>query len=169
VPTYTTSTQVIDYSGLQPEWLDKTEDETKELVDRWIDQAEELVNRYCRTEWTTANVPEGVKSATERIVANMVAQARLNRRAGVIRTDQYGQREETPMPSTRIFTQAIKDDLNLYIEDQISHSEGASSGTIALRGSMARALPEYPQFFGDWEHMKGQYPYLSPENQGSFQ
>jgi hypothetical protein len=165
VGVYTSTAAVKSYSGVQAAWLAMTDEELDQTLERWIAQAEELVNAYTRTTWTQANVPEGVKSATERIVANMIAQARLHRRAGVIRTDQYGQREETPMPSTRLLTQAIKDDLELYKPSPRS-SDPSTTGTIVLKGALARsAESEYPDTFGDWEHLSGGYPYVSSEQQ----
>lgn len=162
--TYTTPTAVRDYTGVQPQMLDKTSEELDALLERWILQAEELVDRYTRSTWTADTVPEGVKDATERIVSNKIAQARLHRRAGVIRTDQYGQREEAPMPSTRIFTQAIKDDLNLYRDDDPTVGDDAAEiGTIELAGALARDGVDVPDSFGDWASMAGQYPYVSKE------
>ena len=160
---YTDSSAVREYSGTQPEMLDQTSEELDALIERWILQAEELVNRYTRTSWETGEVPEGIKDATERIVANKLAQARLYRRAGVIRTDNYGQREETPMPSTRIFTQAIKDDLNLYRVLDTPTEDTDSVGTIILEGALARDGVEAPDTFGDWASMAGQYPNVSEE------
>jgi hypothetical protein len=162
--TYTSPAEVADYSGVQPEWLDKTPEELSATLERWISAAEELVNRYCEKQWTAASVPQGVKDATERIVANKIAQARLNRRAGVIRTDQYGQREETPMPSTRVFTQAIKDDLDLYRRQAEVYQSGANT-TIQLLGGLGRTESSIPDTFGDWEDMRGQYPWVSEEQQ----
>jgi hypothetical protein len=163
--TYTNPQDVKDYTGAQPEFLSMSDEQFDATLERWIKQAEELVNAYCRRSWTGGSVPEGGKDATERIVSNKVAQARLHRRAGVIRTDQYGQREESPMPSTRLLTQAIKDDLNLYRQEDAPAGGDTSTevGTIALGGALARDGSELPDTFGDWEPMAGQYPYVSEE------
>lgn len=140
-----------DYTGVQPNWLDKPDAAALDAVlDRWIAHAEELVNKFLGTSFDaspggTNPPPEGVKNGVLRILANMVAQARLRRKTSVINIDEYTQR----LVDDKIFTRSIKDDLAMYQVREPANSRLAH-GSIGVTSTLGRPGQSSPTTSGDW-------------------
>ncbi len=93
--------------------------------------------------------PDGVVNGVLRIVANMVAQAKIRRNTVVLQLDEYTQR----LVDDRVFTRAVRDDLSMYqFAEPKSGGTRSASGSIAVSGVIARERHFVePETFGDWE------------------
>lgn len=107
-----------------------SEQELDNALQSWIEHAQDMVEGYVEVQWnhTYTGVdkrviksapPQGVQNAVLRIVANMVAQAKIRRQTGVLNISEYRQ---TLMPDT-VFTKSIKEDLEVYIGGGKKHME----------------------------------------------
>ena len=126
---YVAPQDVRDYTGVKPGDLGKPDAASLDAtLSKWIAQAEEMVTHYLGQAFTT--VPEGVKNGTLRIVANMVAQAKLRRTTSIISIDEFQQRL---VPDT-VFTRSIRDDLEPY-KARGGAGAGSRSGSITVQSS----------------------------------
>lgn len=164
VPLYITPEQAKNYTGAQAEWFELEEDALLSTLSEWTEHAQDLVTRFIGAEYdpsaadddpfakpplVKAKPPHGVENAVLRIVANMVAQAKLRRITVVLQVDEYSQR----LVDDRIFTRAIKDDLAMYQrEDPEVGGRRPAAGAIGVGGMIARERRyAEPENFGDWE------------------
>ena len=172
---YVTPQEVREYTGVAPGWFAKPDDAALDAtLERWASQAEELIDAFIGTSYPESDVPEGVRNAALRIVSNMIHQARLSRRDSIVTVDEFGRREERPTraPSGDIFTQTVKDDLLMYQVTEGAQGQRLAKGYIPFGGSLyededdaSRIAPDpqASQFFGTWDHLEGQYPYINKD------
>jgi hypothetical protein len=176
VPPYITPDDVRTFTGVQPSQLDlepsegqSADEALAEKLEGWISHAQDLVTRFVRVQYDPSapaddlgadpapmlarTVPDGLKNAVLRVVANMVAQAKLRRATNVMQVGEYEQR----LVDDRVFTRAIKDDLLLYQREEPTIG-GARPwvGSIGVTGmsGMADEYAHHPDTFGDWTKMR---------------
>lgn len=122
---YITPESVRVYTGVLPSWLDLPDEATLDAtIADWIEQAQEMATRYLGREWTDEEVPKGVQNGVLRIVANLVAQARIRRQTAILDVNEYRQ---TLVPD-EVFTKSIKADLLPYVDTDDEHGEPGDRG-----------------------------------------
>jgi len=123
---YSSSAEVIEYTGIKPEDLylkddpDGTPDgETAQqkleaLIGRWLLQAKSFIDSNRNRDYEQevqagkrSEVPPGIHNVAMRIVANMIAQAAMRRDTTVVKVDDYS----IQITDDKIFTSAIQQDL----------------------------------------------------------
>lgn len=119
---YGSITNVINYTSITPRDLDFDEDDAghkkiKELIETWLVAAKDFIdtnrNRDYHEEVRKGDrdeVPAGIENIAERIVANMVAQAKLRRNTSIVNMDDY----EVKIINDAVITPAIRKDLKEY-------------------------------------------------------
>jgi hypothetical protein len=130
---YVTAQEVIDYTGVDYTALDLADNAALlERLGQWSNMATEMVNNHIGTTFEDVeDVPLGVANGTLRIVANMVAQAKLRRQTSIISIDEYQQRL---VPDT-VFTRSIKEDLEPYVVAAQKSPVPFASGNVTIFGS----------------------------------
>lgn len=117
-PIYSSPNEVIRYTSIQPKDLDlDTPEKLNALINQWLVQAKDLIDQDRNRDYhkevelgKRSSVPSGIDNIALRIVANMVAQAKIRRDTSIVRVDDY----EIKMADDEIFTKAIRSDLSLY-------------------------------------------------------
>lgn len=169
--SYLTPQDAKDYTGARPEWFDLPDEAALDsLLQRWIEHAVELVDRYIGAHYDpnaaeddpnadppviAAPPPKGVVNGALRVVANMVAQARVRRKTAILQLDEFTQR----LVEDDIFTSSIKSDLALYQRQEPKlGGRRAASGAIETTGLLGDDSLVY-RYTGNWEKdLAGQKP-----------
>ena len=109
---YSNSDEVIAYTGIRPADLGLEDDEAlaARLV-AWLVQAKDLIDRDRNRDYHVETaIPSGIHNIALRLVANMLAQARIRRDTPIVRVDDFAIR----MVDDTVFTRAIQTDLRRY-------------------------------------------------------
>lgn len=114
---YSSPEQVIAYTGIQPSDLFlNTEEELKDLIEQWLVEATDYIHYYQKINYfeefeagKIKSIPKAVNNIAMRIVANMIALAKIRRDTSVIRVNDY----YTKMVEDDVLTEKIKADLKI--------------------------------------------------------
>ena len=123
---------VVGFTGLKPQHLGYAKDDKLKLgetVGSWILQSQDLINVYCKREYTDDNVREAVRNVCLRLTSNMVSLAIQKRDNPIIKVNDW----TVQGLSSDVFTDDLKDDLRPFIND--SSNNMSSIGILAITGS----------------------------------